>query len=90
MELVRVMGDLVPSLPEIADSDLNFVYDRMPNHVRGEPVPRDLMGVLLPACAEWAKLAQKAVSESDRRVTEANSRTPKVASARKSSACVLL
>ena len=29
MELARVMGDLVPQLPEIAEEDLNFVYDRM-------------------------------------------------------------
>jgi hypothetical protein len=91
MELVRVMGDLVPSLPEIADSDLNFVYDRMPTHVRGEPVPRDLIGVLLPACAEWAKLARKAASVSERGIgKEVSSRTPKAADAKKSSACVLL
>lgn len=64
-EIVRVMADLVPALGAVTESDLNFVYDALPNHVRGEPVPRELMGALLPACASWAKHAKKAAAAAE-------------------------
>ena len=62
-ELARVMADLIGQA-EIQEADLDFLYDSLgPGYQRGEPLRREAMSVLLPACAEWAKVAKVAAAK---------------------------
>lgn len=59
-EIRGVMTDLVPG-HALCDADLDFVYQAL-SLKRGAPVARDAMAALMPALAEWAKLAKSAAA----------------------------
>ena len=63
-ELAKVMGDLIAGSPliQVEDADLAFVYEAV-GCPMGEPLSRDIMGLLLPAVADWAKTAKAAASK---------------------------
>ena len=64
------------------------VAEQLGTDERGQPVPRALLDVLLPACAEWAKLAKKAAAEKDGMDGRGSSKPS--SGVHKSSTCVLL
>lgn len=90
-ELARVMADLV-GLAEIQEADLDFLYDSL-GYQRGEPLRRDAMSVLLPACAEWAKVAKVAAAKAaaeENGGKGSDAKAPEFSGKARSSACVIL
>ena len=58
-ELAQAMRDLVPQ-QRPGEADLAFLY-RACRVEPGEPLPRSMMGLLLPALDEWAQLARESL-----------------------------
>ena len=87
-ELQRVMADLVPQ-QQVREADVAFLYGACQIEM-GTPVPRSAMAALMPALAEWAKLArasekQAAAANVDEPAPDRPTTTPK----RKSSFCLV-